>query len=160
MSMRRSGISTPNLAPEVLKRLGYVDDRGRRPWWRRDRAVIPAIIFASVSFVLAMVTLAVIEYRGVGEPSSTQPNAGVLNRSLDRAASLRGLEEAFLRVRVPSTVATESPELDQPLPVIRVDSSPEIKPIVPLVPIFIPPATSTEVDGYERVVAIGPGRST
>ena len=160
MTDHRSPASSPDLAPQVLKRLGYATEKGHRSWWRRDRAVIPAIIFASESFLLAMAVLAVVEFRGVTESPAIQPNARVLNQALDRAAALGGLEEAFLRIRLPASEIPMSENRNRFVPIIEVDSSPEIAPFVPLVPIFIPPATSTEVDGYERVVASGPGRST
>ncbi|MCH2161750.1 MAG: hypothetical protein MK085_07735 [Phycisphaerales bacterium] len=160
MTDPRSQPGAPNLAPQVLKRLGYHPVGGARPWWRRDRAVIPALIAAGGGVILAMAVLAVVQFQEASEPSAIRTDAGVLNEALGRAAALGDLEEAFLRVRLPENEGDVSSEMVVPAGELHEDSTPEFAPSVPLVPIFIPPATSDEVDGYERVVASGPDRST
>ena len=160
----------PDLTSDVMRRLGYNRVTGPQPWWKKDRTIIPAILAGVGCFVLAMVTLAIIEYRGESEEGVVSAGTEELGEGIGKAAALANLQEIFFRIQVPDErLDGESiMEFSEEVEVSEgfrpssesLEMTPDLKDRVIDQSIYVPAATFMEVDGYERVVALAPGRST
>ena len=160
----------PDLTSDVMRRLGYDRVTGPQPWWKKDRTIIPAILAGVGCFALAMVTLAVMEYQGGANDGVVSTGTEELGEGIGKAAALADLQEIFLRIQVPD----ESPdgeamvEFSEEAEVSEgfrpsgesLEMMPDLKDRMIDQSIYVPAATFMEVDGYERVVALAPGRST
>ena len=160
----------PDLTSGVMHRLGYERVTGPQPWWKKDRTIIPAILAGVGCFVLAMVTLAVMEYRGGPDEGGVSAGTGELGEGIGKAAALANLQEIFFRIQVPderldAEVVVEFQEEPAISEGLRPSGEspgimPDLKDRTIDQSIYVPAATFMEVDGYERVVALAPGRST
>ena len=160
----------PDLTNDVMRRLGYDRVTGPQPWWKKDRTIIPAILASVGCFVLVMVTLAVIEYRGGSDEGVVSAGTEELSEGIGKAAALANLQEIFFRIQIPDerldaeTMVEFTEESAIPEAIGPSSDSPEnvpdLKDRTIDQSIYVPAATFMEVDGYERVVALAPGRST
>lgn len=160
----------PDLTGDVMRRLGYDRVTRPQPWWKKDRTIIPAILASVACFTLAMVALAIMEHRGQSEEAVVSAGTEELTEGIGKAGALTNLQEIFFRIQIPdersdAEAVVEFSEESGRSEVFRpsfdaFEVMPDLKDRTIDRSIYVPAATFMEVDGYERVMALAPGRST
>ena len=167
MNKDRPHRDAPNLAPEILHRLGY-SSRASGRWWHRDRTIIPAIVVVLIGFVLVMGSLLVMESARQDTPAlsgGVGSAQGVSQAIRQTRTSFSRVDEALLRVlptdlEIPVPASSVEEGAADP---IEQESAPTVSPGAVgggATYWFGIEATSPGVHGYEGVFAMAPGRST